>query len=476
MSDSDIVLVHPPMSLDFLYGDLGEAGSSLPPQGLAGLAAVLREAGYKIKIIDSTASGLDIDGTVREIERIRPKAVGITVYTICLKIAAQIAGKIKAAVPETTIIVGGGHVSLLPGDALREHPEFDVGVIGEGEETLLELISKIVDDADWKDTGGIAYLEGGSVRVNERRPFIKDLDSLPLPAWDLLPELKTHYSPAADSIKRTPSTGIVTSRGCPGKCFFCNRSMFGNQTRSHSPDYIIRMMLDLMDNHGMRDIYIQDDTFTANKKNVMEFCRKLIDLDLDITWSCHARTDYVDLEMLYLMREAGCWQISFGIESGAQEILDNINKGTTVEQNYKALEWCRKAGISVKGLFMIGGFGESGETIGKTLEFIKKAHMTEFHMTFFTPMPQTVSWIKWPEYGTFDPENIAPHTFKPNFIPRGFTAKELVEYQKLCYRTFYLRPRIIWYFMKKMASPVQARRLIISGLSFLKYLVNKDAA
>lgn len=132
------------------------------------------------------------------------------------------------------------------------------------------------------------------------------------------------------------------------------------------------MIVDLMQNYGIRDIYIQDDTFVMNKDNVMEFCKILRDRKLDLTWSCHGRVDHLDKELLRAMKKVGCWQISLGIESGSQKILDNINKGTTVEQNLRALELCKEAGMDVKGLFMIGCFGENRDTIKETIDFIKK--------------------------------------------------------------------------------------------------------
>ena len=466
---SKIVLIHPPMSLTDLYGDLAEAGSELAPQGLCSLAAVAREHGYTSVIIDSEAVGLNVEGTLQEALRHLPQYVGISTYTISVDVVAEIAARLKRENPDLLVIVGGAHVSAIPGDTMKKYPQFDIGVIGEGEVTLLELLRTLDSSGDLGTVKGIVFRKKGEIVKTGRRPFIDDLDSLPLPAWDLLPRLDKHYIPAGDSIKRLPSAGIVTSRGCPGRCYFCNAGVFGRRTRDNSAEYVVRMIKDLIERYGIKDIYIQDDTFVVNREKVMEFCHRLIDEEPDITWSCHARTDLVDPEMLALMKKSGCWQIGFGMESGSQKVLDSISKGTTVEQNERALQWCKDVGLAVKGLFMMGSFGETKETIRETFDFIRHAYMTDFHMTFFTPFPATVAYKIWDRHGKFDPSQPPLLTLEPSFVPNGLTREELIRYQKEAYRAFYLRPRIILYFLPKLLKPRQTIKIVKSAMALLNY-------
>jgi radical SAM superfamily enzyme YgiQ (UPF0313 family) len=233
------------------------------------------------------------------------------------------------------------------------------------------------------------------------------------------------------------------------------------------------MIEDLMHNYGIRDIYIQDDTFVVNKDNVMKFCKILMDKKLDLTWSCHGRVDHIDKELLQTMKRAGCWQIALGIESGSQKILNNINKGTTVEQNYKALELCREAGMDVKGLFMIGCFGENHETVKETIDFIRKAYITDFHITFFTPLPLTTAMRLWPKYGNFDPLKGSFMGSTPSFIPFDLTEEELINYRKYIYRLFYLRPKIIFKYALKLFNLKYSKKIILSTISFFKYTFKK---
>jgi len=246
--------------------------------------------------------------------------------------------------------------------------------------------------------------------------------------------------------------------------------MFGSQVRQYSPSYVVEEIKDLQNRFGVKDIYFQDDTFISNRDWVVAFCKLLIKEKLDLTWACQGRTDLVDLPLLNLMKKAGCWQISFGIESGSQKVLKAINKQTTVEQNKRALEACRQAGLAVKGLFMVGSFGETRQTLQKTKEFIRENYMTDFHATFYTIVPGTVAAKIWPRYGKNPQTKIPAITASPSFVPFGLTKKELIKTHKDLYWTFYLRPRIIWYFLKKMGNPYQARKIIKSAIALAGYV------
>lgn len=472
------LLVQPPIHLDDLYGELAKAGSELAPQGLCSIATIARKNGYDVSILDAQALKLTADETIRRIVELQPDVVGFTLYTTFIPVVKHIGAQLKEIYSGNgkalVVLVGGSHATLTREKVLEEHRCFDIACIGEGEQTFVEILDALKTGNHLKDVKGIVFREkDGQVIPTERRPFISDLNSLPLPDWSLLPKLEKYYRPAGDSLKRAPSAGIVTSRGCNGKCYFCNPWQLGNKIRCHSAEYVYRMIVDLMQNHGIRDIYIQDDTFVMNRDNVMEFCKILLDKKLDLTWSCHGRVDHIDKEILQTMKKAGCWQISLGIESGSQKILDNINKGTTVDQNLRALEFCKEAGMDVKGLFMIGCFGENHDTIKETIEFIKTVHITDFHMNFFTPLPLTTAMRIWPKYGNFDESKGYFMGNTPSFIPFDLTEEELIRYRKYIYRLFYLRPKIIFKYTLKLLNLRHAKKIILSASSFLRYVLKK---
>lgn len=470
------LLVQPPVHLDELYGKLAGAGSELAPQGLCAIATIARKDNYDVSILDAEAFKLSVDDTIEKICEVRPDVVGFTLYTPFVPVVQEISTHLKSRYrkegKELVVLVGGSHATITLNKVLEEHPVFDIACIGEGEITFVEILDALQNGKNLRDVKGIAYRDiDDSVVLTERRPFITDLDSLPMPDWSLLPELKKYYRPAGDSLKRFPSAGIVTSRGCDGKCYFCNPWQLGKKIRYHSAKYVYGMIVDLMENHGIRDIYIQDDTFVMNKENVMQFCRILIDRRLDLTWACHGRVDHLDREMCELMKRSGCWQVSLGIESGSQRILDNINKGVTVEQNYRAIKLCEEVGMDVKGLFMIGCFGEDHETVKETIGFIKKVYITDFHMTFFTPFPLTAAIKLWPKYGYFDKSKGSFMGNTPSFIPFDLTEEELINYRKYIYRMFYLRPKIVFRYVLKLLNIRNSKKIIMSVISFFKYLL-----
>lgn len=444
-----ICLVNPPLTLKDLYKNLAEGGSELPPLGLAGLAAVLSAKGYTVKIIDAIALKWDTGKVVKDIFSFDPAVVGITSTTISIYNAANLAQAIKKE-RDIPVIIGGPHVTAVPEDTLKHFSSFDLAVIGEGEISLLELMEFYKGDKRLEDIKGLVIRKNGDISFTGKREFIKDLDTLPFPAWDLLPPLVKFYQPAADSLNRFPSSSLVTSRGCPGQCIFCDRNVFGNYPRAFSAEYVVRMFKELSHKFGIRDVFIHDDNFLVFGKRTKLICDLLLEKGIDMSWSCMGRCDTVDTSLFPLMKRAGCWQINYGLESGSQKILDILNKKTRLEEIRKVVMATRKAGIKVKGLFMIGSFGETEETIKETFKFILSLPLNDFHMTCFTPFPGTEAARRAGEFGLYDPEWQKANMFTSvNFIPHGWTAEKLERYLKRAYLRFYLRPRIIFYYFTK---------------------------
>jgi len=470
-----ILLLNPPVNIDSVYGGMTKVTSNVPPQGLCQMASLTRARHPEadIRILDSQALDMGIKHTVEQIIEYGPDILGFSLYTSKLNLSLTVADELIKAQggKKSMIIAGGPHATFYGSNLIKTQSHFDLAVVGEGEEALCDIVEASAKGLPIDAVKGLIVRRDGEVVRTEGRSPIEDLDVLPLPAWDLLPDLKQYYRLSGFKVKKDAAgMSIITSRGCPGKCNFCNPRGLGARIRYHSAGYIMKMVRDLYDNFGIRELYVQDDMFTADREHVIDVCDLLVKSGLDIPWTCNLRVDYIDREVLTRMRDAGCWQVSVGIESGSQEILDAINKGTTVKQNLDATYLCRDLGLGVMGLFMVGVFKETKQTLDMTLDFIDKAFLTDIQVTFYTPLPGTASWAQWPKYGTFDVNANATFHVRPTFIPNGFTEKDLIAYQKKLYRKFYLKPRILFRYFKMLFNPRLSRRLFENLLGFLTYM------
>lgn len=461
------------------YADLEEAASILPPQGIAYIAGYLRQNNVPVSIVDGYALKLTIAETVAKMKEKNPAVIGISITSAVIYIAEELAQKIKKELPNAIVVAGGPHISPLAVETMNRMPVFDIGVIGEGELTFCELVKNLdkhnyrVDGLDEVD--GIIYRKNGALVSTKPREYIKDLDILPFPAFDLLPPLNEAYTLPGDNIKRLPATSLVTSRGCPQMCTFCSRATFGRRFRAHSNEYMIRLMKHLMDTYGIRDIGFYDDNLMANPPKLRDFCKKLIEAKLDITWSCEGSVHYAKLEDLKLMRQAGCWQIAWGLESGSQQILDVFKKGVKIEQVKKALIAADQAGIDNRGFFMIGSFTETKETLEETLQFIREMPIVNFHVTYFTVYPGSEAAQDAKLHGKYMDDWRLLNSFTPNFVPSTVSRADLDRYFKKFYVAFYFRPRIIWYFIKKLiAEPSTFSKLFKSFIALTKFSLKSN--
>lgn len=468
-----IVLVNPPITKQERYGSLAPAGSYVPPLALCSLGALTRSLGYETAVIDSQVEGLDHAATIERIAAGKPDVVGITSTTSTFSSAARLAKMIKEDRNGTTVVAGGVHVSALPERCLRDHPSIDVGVVGEGEETVAELMAALKGRTPLDGIRGLALRRNGGVVLTPDRPLMKDLDSLPLPAWDLLPDFPAAYNVQAQSVSHFPSTSCCTSRGCTGRCKFCDRRIFGRALRAHGADYVMRMIRELYDRYGIRDIQFEDDNFMLFRKRLLEICDRLVREKLDISWSCQARVDMVMPETLQKMKEAGCWMILYGVESGSQKVLDAMDKQITVEKIERAIEMTHKAGIGCKGFFIAGYLSEDRESLKETYDFIRRCKLDDVSFHYFTPFPGSASYDVATEHGAqrggFDDMTY----YRPVFVPRGLTEQDLIRHTKACYRRFYSRPRTILTYLKRIRSPSHLLFFARSSVALAKYLVSK---
>ncbi len=302
-----ILLANAPYSLYERYGDLASVGSTLPHLGLLMLGSVLRKSGHRVRIIDSTAQVLDNKETLEEIKKFQPDIVGFTGVTPSILKAVKMASMVKNLYPSIPILIGGPHFTAIPEKTLMDYPVFNYGVVGEGEITIVELVNALASNRKPSNVPGVAFRENGRVRFNPPRPPIMNLDSLPFPAWELLDDFPSKYHPALFKYKRLPSTHIISSRGCPHKCIFCDTSVFSRRVRFHSPKYVLEMVDFLVKYFKIKEVVFEDDQFLVKQERVAEICEGLLNAKFDIAWSCSGRVDSVnDLALLKLMKRSGC--------------------------------------------------------------------------------------------------------------------------------------------------------------------------
>lgn len=469
----DIVLIYPPVSISGRYKEVA-TGHEVPPQPLIYLGAYLRQNNFKCSLIDANALGLSIDETVNRILALAPRYVGITSPTMLISTAGKLAKKIKENNPDIKTIVGGPHITAVPNETMGLYPDIDIGVLGEGEITIIELLNALENAASLDSVNGVIYRQDGTLITTSVRPFIKDIDTLPFPAWDILPDLLKHYQQSAARIDRLPNISIVSSRGCPFQCIFCARNVFGNVTRTHSAGYIIKMVKHLIAEYKIKSISFEDENFVIYRKRLIEFCNRIIDEKIDITWDCASNVNAVNPQILSTMKKAGCWQINYGIESGSQRILDFIKKSTKLEEIERALKMTKDAGIITKGYFIIGHPTETRESIQETIDFIKKIPLDVFQMSFMIPLPGTELYGVATQYGEFKNDWDNMNIWTPLFIPAGFTKEILERESKRAYREFYFRWKPIFTYLRRTLRSSAFVKFFKDGFKILKFILGRD--
>lgn len=436
-----VTLVSSPVTMGERYGKFSGAGSTEPTYALLCLGAVARAQGHRVTIVDASAHGASVETVLQEVLDLDPEVLAISSTTMGIPAAAELAARVKKARPGTITVIGGCHVTAVPEPTLQACAGFDIAVMGEGEDTFSELLSRIGDERQAPvDVRGTAVRRGGGVHVNERRPLIDDLDRLPRPAWDLLPGFPSAFCPAPIRIRRFPCASVVFGRGCPYRCMYCDRSVFGNRVRSYSLDYIMAMIRELKDRYGVQELLIEDDTFTISPQKMQAFCERLIGERLDMSWSCLGRADRVTPEMLRLMRRAGCWHISYGIESGDAAILKSVNKGEELAHIRDAVRWSRAARLKTTGFFMVGFPGETWASMRLTRQLALALPLDDITVMHLTPFPGSEIYRSASQSGTFEEDWRKMNVLNIVFVPRGLAREDLERGKIDILRAFYLRP------------------------------------
>lgn len=436
------VLFIKPQIKSMLYGDLPEEVDSergiYPPLGLLYVASYLRKnSDVKVNMVDMEADNISLDGLERYIEEIKPEIVGIQAITYTLIDTIQTADRIKKIDEKIKVVVGGIHASLYPVET-AEIPNVDYVINGEGEIAFCELVNNIQDPKALKKIKGLAFKENGSIVNNGKSETISDLDALPFPARDLL-TVNKYYSVLA---KRNPLTTMITSKGCPNQCTFCDRPLLENRLRERSFSNIVEEM-ETCTKMGIYEFSLYDDTFTINKKRVHEICDEIIRRKLNIGWDARARVNTVDEEMLKKMKNAGCERIYYGVESGDPNILRTIKKGIKLEQVETAFELTKAVGIQILAYFMIGLPTEKKENVIVTINFAKKLCPDYAVFSVYTPLPGTEIYELYLKKGLFEDywRRFAKNPtldFKLKALEENMTKEELNELLNFAYKSFYL--------------------------------------
>ena len=364
-----------------------------PPLGLAYLAAALAQSGVEVKILDLVVFPYSRSLLQNLLEAFKPQMAGITAVTMTFDSAIGVIKDIKGIDPDILTVMGGPHVSFCGRETLKDYPELDVIVIGEGEHTVVELCRTANSGQAISSINGIIYRRGTDIIYSPKRERIENLDELPLPDRSLLP--LGRYRALKMPISMT------TSRGCPFKCIFCvGRKMVGAKVRYRNPEKIVDELA-YLSTLNFHQINIADDLFTANKNHCLGVCNEIIRRDLKLTWTSFARVDTVSDDVLIRMKAAGCNAVSFGIESANPQILKTIKKGITLEQVEAAVGMCKRAGVTPYASFILGLPGETPRTIEETMDFGKKMKSLglAFGFHLLAPFPGTEIREQSDKYG-----------------------------------------------------------------------------
>jgi len=397
-----VALVNPPLLPGIFRHHL------VVPLGLAYLAAVLERARYEVRVFDCPPLGVNHGELGKMLADFCPDLVGVTCTTVTVPSALRVASVSKKYCSQALVVTGGPHVTFTDIEVLKNCPNVDVVVRREGERTFLKLVRCIAKGEKFYGVDGISFRKDGKIIRTSDSTLVQDLDRLPYPAYHLFPMDKYRIF----GKKIMP---IMTSRGCPFQCSFCVTSrMVGKRFRVRSPESVVDELEWLKNVHEADAFCFYDDTLTFDKKRIAEICDMIKRKKIGVPWDCQTRTDQVSKEILSGMADAGCQLVSFGVESGSQNILSRMGKGTTVEQNRKAIVWAKEAGLLVAISLIVGYPGETAETLKETLDFIWRMKPDDAYLCFAAPYPGTelrgmvsdLGWNMsqdWTHYDTLTP-------------------------------------------------------------------------
>ncbi len=463
-----VLLINPPRENEIIGNNpsiIEEERGVNPPLGLLYIAGYLdKHSNYDISIIDSQVEKLNYKSLSSRISSIKPNVVGLTAMTMTMIDVIKTARIVRIIDKSIRVVLGGPHVHLFPDETINLE-NVDYLVLGEGEETFKKLLDGIDDLAKLRKIPGLVFKDNGIIINTGIRPAIKNLDAIPFPARQLVP-YKKYTSLLA---KKDIATTIFTSRGCPFKCSFCDRPHLGKIFRARSAINVVDE-LEECTKMGIHEFLFYDDTFTVNRKRVLDICNEIIKRNLDIGWDIRTRVDTINEEIIQHLKKAGCQGIHYGIEAGTEKILKVLNKGITIEKAKNVFDLTRKYKIPILAYFMIGSPSETKDDIYSTFKVIKMLNPDFVHITILTPFPGTKIYFKGLEKGIIKKDYWKEFAENPtpDFIPPHwgeiFTREELNELLIEGYHKYYIRPSYIFKSILKVRSISEFRKKAFAGM------------
>jgi radical SAM superfamily enzyme YgiQ (UPF0313 family) len=421
------------------------AGSQInywQPLGTLYVAAALMQAGHEVKFYNGAF--MTHTEIMRELEVFQPKFVGLYSTAFGWDKAKKTAAAIREKIADVFLAVGGPYPVALQEKCLEDCPELDAVVTGEGEITVVEMLERLSINKSLETVEGIAFRAAKEIKKNPPRPLISELDALPFPARELLGEAGKYIPPPA-TYKRKPVAVIMTARGCNRKCLYCFQidKYRKNGIRFRSVENVMTE-IELVLSQGYREIKFIDDTLAADYNRAMTIAREIKNRGLDFTWFASAVVNQVDKPLLQAFKEAGCWAILFGAESGVQKDLNAIRKGITPAQIKKAVKEAQEVGLTVYTPFLFGIPGQTYADGLKTIEFVLELDPDIANFHAITPFPGTELYDNIEKYGTMS-EDLTDYTYQgAAFIPFTMTREEIAELRQLALKKFYSRPKFLW--------------------------------
>lgn len=471
----DVLLINPPYSFTELVKLKKKKKSrgfylNYPHLGLGYLAAAVRQSGFSVEIIDASANFLTEKEITAMIKEKEPTVVGITVTTQTSPEVYSLIKKIKKIKKTPEIVVGGPHVSALPESVKWMGVKF--GFVGEAERGFVKLLDYLFKNkGSFKKIEGLVWIEKRKALANRNLP-IKELDSLPFPARDLM-ENDRYFSP----VHSGRITSMLSSRGCPFNCIYCSRPAIGRQVRFRSPKNIVKEMKEVVECFGVVYIEFVDDILTLNKERIVEFCHLIKKEKLRVNWGGQTRADLVDFFLLKKMKAAGCEKLSFGLETGIEEIRYGLNKKIPNKSYIKAFKWCHQLKIETNAFVMFGHPGETIRDMEESIRFTKKLDPDYAAFYITTILPGSILGEK-----ALIERRIKPRVWKdymlrkmrlPAYVPEGLTKTDLEKTHRQAFRQFYLRPSYIIKKIRKIKSFSYLKNTLRSGLAvFQDYILS----
>ncbi len=477
-----VIIMNPPSKTpgairDLVYGCWCKGrrigGARTPPLLLLYIATILKEEGHNVHLLDAPAERKSIEDVKNMIGNF-----DVAITATSENSFDEDSGAFSAFKKENEsliTIVFGSDPTFMPNYVLELNP-FDIVVRGEPEFIIRDVVNELEnEDESWKKVRGIGYRDNGKIRLNDRYPLIENLDVLPIPDRKMLHKNVDYFNPL---IKRLPYTTMITARGCPGTCNFCiSPAFYGKKTRAMSVERVLQE-LEIIESMGYKEVFFRDETFDFYKKRTVEICSEMIKRKIDLTWICNTRVGKTDKDTMMLMKKAGCHYIKVGVESGVQEILNNIKKGITIDQTRNTFKIAHEVGLDTHAHTMFGCPGDSQETINQTIDFVKEIDPSTATFGIFNPYVGTEIYKELkkahPELDDIEKLSTTLWAGHYNYLFASMSRANLEKAERYAYFKFYIRPSLILKWLKKIKSIEDLKRISFAAWNVFLYGANFD--